>query len=121
MIEEIKKGCMSINLPFNPKFVSLDFETGAIAAFEYCFPGIFIIGCWFHYAQCLFKKIVAVGLKKQYGEDEELRRVVLNCISLALCYHKSEEDSEVIDIFCDHICNRLPPLYNKYPRLEEFD
>jgi hypothetical protein len=120
-LEELKEGCLNVGLPFTPKFVCLDFEKGAIDDFEYCFPGILIIGCWFHYAQCLFKKIVAIGLKVQYGEDEELRVVVQNCISLALCYHIDEEHSEVIDIFCNHICNdKLLPLYHKYPRLKEF-
>ncbi len=48
MLEELKKGVASLNLPFTPRYVSLDFELGAILAFIHCFPGIFIIGCWFH-------------------------------------------------------------------------
>ena len=72
MLEELKRACYNIGLTFLPAFVSLDFEIGAILAFEYCFPGIQIIGCWFHFAQCLFKKIVLLGLKKEYGEDEDV-------------------------------------------------
>ena len=63
----------------------------------YCFPGISIIGCWFHYAQCIFNKIKDLGLTKAYNEDETLH------VALALCYHKNDDDSEVKDIFIDHV------------------
>ena len=71
MLEELKAGCLRIGFIWLPKFVSMDFEIGAILAFEYSFPGILIIGCWFHFAQCLFKYLVDIGLKKDNGEDEK--------------------------------------------------
>ena len=76
--------------------------------------------CWFHYGQCVFNKIVEIGLKKDYSDDEDLRIVVQNCIALALCYHKNLEDSEIIDIYCDHVCGKSEPLIRKYPRFKEF-
>jgi hypothetical protein len=107
-------------LPFTPKYVSLDFEHGAILAFIHCFPGIFIIGCWFHYAQCIYKKITELGLKKAYKDDEELRNLVQNCIALALCYHKDDNNSEIIDIFIEFVINKSVAITSKYPRFGEF-
>ena len=80
MIYEINKAIIALGvelgiaLAWKPEFVSLDFEIGAITSFLFCFPTIKIIGCWFHFAQCLFRKIVEIGLKTQYGNDEELKK-----------------------------------------------
>ena len=91
----------------------------AISAFQYCFPGIIIIGCRFYYGQCVFNKIVEIGLKKDYSDDEDLRIVVQNCIALALCYHKNSVDSEIIDIYCDHVCGKSEPdLWNYWNHME---
>ena len=119
MLDEIKKAVCDLGLRFNPKFVCLDFELGAIHAFEHCFPGIFIIGCWFHYAQCVYRKIKEIGLKKQYGEDLELRNLVQNCIALALCYHKEDGRSEIVDIFISHVIEKSVGITTKYPRFAE--
>ncbi len=57
MIYEINKGIISLGLTWKPEFVSLDFEMGSILAFIFCFPTIKVIGCWFHFGLCLFRKI----------------------------------------------------------------
>ena len=115
MIYEINKGIIALGLTWKPEFVSLDFEMGAILAFIFCFPAIKIIGCWFHFGQCLFRKILEIGLKTQYGDDEELKKLVQNCISLALCH-----PDEVVDIFVSHVINKSVPIQRKYPRFDEF-
>ena len=122
MLEEIKRGISDLNLDnaFNPKFVSLDFEMGAILAFIHCFPGISIIGCWFHYAQCLFNKIKDLGLTKAYNEDETLQVLFGNCVALALCYHKNDDDSEVKDIFIEHVIHKSIETQRKYPKFKDF-
>jgi hypothetical protein len=82
MIYEINKSIISLGvelgivLAWKPEYVSLDFEMGAIQAFLFCFPTIKIIGCWFHFGQCLFRKIVEIGLKTQYGDDEDLKKYI---------------------------------------------
>ena len=76
MIYEINKAIIGIGLVWKPEFVSLDFEMGAIQAFLFCFPSIKIIGCWFHFSQSLFRKIVEIGLKTQYGYDEDLKKYI---------------------------------------------
>ena len=63
MIYEINKANIELGLVCKPEFVGLDFEMGAISAFLFCFPTIKIIGCWFPFAQSLFRKIVEIGQK----------------------------------------------------------
>ena len=67
---------LGIVLTWKPEFVSLDFEMEAIQAFLFCFHTLKIIGCWFHFGQCLFRKIVEIGLKTQYGDDEDLKKYI---------------------------------------------
>ena len=105
----------SVGLEWKPKFVSLDFEIGAIQAFLFCFSEITIVGCWFHYGQCIFKKIIEIGLKSEYGKDEELKKLVQNCIALALCH-----PDEVVDIFISHIVSQSVFIQRKYPRFNDF-
>ena len=51
-----------MGLEFRPKFIILDFEREAIQAFRFTFPISAIIGCWFHFGQCLFRKLAEIGL-----------------------------------------------------------
>ena len=79
------------------------------------FNSITIIGCWFHYGQCIFKKIIEIGLKSEYGKDEELKKLVQNCIALALCH-----PDEVVDIFISHVISQSVLIQRKYPRFNDF-
>ena len=58
MLNELKKAVLEIKLEFRPEFILIDFEYAAIKAFIFCFPNAKILGCWFHFGQCLFRKLV---------------------------------------------------------------
>ena len=72
----------------------IDFEQAVINAFLYHFPSIIIKLCFFHFGQNVFKKIVEIGLKRQYKEDDELKLWVKKVIALALI-----PPSEIPDAF----------------------
>ena len=46
----------------------------SINAFSCHFPGIEIEDCYCHFGQCLFKKLVELGFKKQYAENLKLKK-----------------------------------------------
>ena len=71
MISELLKACRNISIVFIPPRIILDFEQGAISAFRHFFPITEFIGCFFHFGQCLFRKLVEIGCKVAYGEDRE--------------------------------------------------
>ncbi len=65
-------------------YTHYDFERAAINAFEYHFPNITSIGCYFHYGQSIYRKLVKYGLKTQYTTDESFQHWVKCIIALAL-------------------------------------
>ena len=75
---------MEIKLEFRPEFILIDFEYAAIKAFIFCFPNAKILGCWFHFGQCLFRKLVELCFKVAYGEDEDLKSWFKGVVALAL-------------------------------------
>lgn len=50
----------------NPSTITTDYETASIDAFHQAFPDAIMKGCWFHFAQCVWRRI--------QGEPEILRR-----------------------------------------------
>ena len=66
------------------EIVMTDFEVAQLNAFKYHFPNVKMIGCFFHFGQCLYRKIVEVGLKSQYDCDSELRTWFKGMVCLAL-------------------------------------
>ena len=78
-------------------------------------PLNFITECnnsWFHYGQCLYKKLVSFGLKAQYKNDPELRKLFKGFVALALL-----PVYKVIDGF-DHLFENQQS--KEYPQLENF-
>ena len=83
LLEELINAALKFKLVLRPELILTDFELAAINAFKFYFPNAQIIGCWFHYGQCLFKKLVAFGLKSQYKNDPELRKWFKGFVALA--------------------------------------
>jgi hypothetical protein len=113
MLLELSNGCKTIDLEFIPERIILDFEVGAISAFKFHFPSADFVGCFFHFGQCLFRKLVSLGLKQAYGEDEDLREWFKMCVALAFIPPR-----KVQDIFADKILDEAP--LEKYPVLADF-
>jgi hypothetical protein len=66
---ELRTLTVKNDLVLHPRFITLDFEQGAISALKHVFPGATLKGCNFHYNQCLFKKIQELGLQKDYYDS----------------------------------------------------
>lgn len=49
--------------------VVIDFENGLISAIQKLFPNIQIQGCFFHFKQCIYRKLQKFGLKQEYDTD----------------------------------------------------
>ena len=83
LIGELKDGASRLKLRLCPEIAMLDFEASVIDVYSFHFPDIIIKLCHFHFSQNIFKKIVEVGLKVQYGADEELNIWVKKITALA--------------------------------------
>ena len=73
LINCIKDEADTLNLTLDPKIIMLDFEQGAIKAFRRAFPSAKIKGCFFHFTSAIFKKVVELGLKIEYSENNDFR------------------------------------------------
>ena len=86
VINIIKEAADSYGYKLNPKMIMTDFEKSAINAFEFCFPNIETKGCYFHYAQALYRKCCELGMKTMYHNDEEVRTWVKKMMALPLVH-----------------------------------
>ena len=91
-----------------PGKILLDFEQAAIPAFQKNFPEYKLSGCFFHLSQSFMRKILELGLKKDYERNHEFA-LALKMLA-ALAFEKEEEIGilydkivEEIQIVCDQI------------------
>ena len=88
---------------FNPDSILIDFESGTIKSVESLFPlvvhkgnnnmsfirqwitstFILILGCLFHFSQCICRNIHSHGLQNKYQPDESFHLKIKNLIALA--------------------------------------
>ena len=62
------------------EFYNSDFEMAAIGAVKQVWGNLCIInGCFFHFQQAMWRKIVAHGMRNQYVADEQFQ-IQLRCI-----------------------------------------
>ncbi|CAL1272081.1 unnamed protein product [Larinioides sclopetarius] len=73
----------------NPSSITMDFEVAAIVELERNFPLLNIVGCNFHFNQCLWRQVQSLGLVQVYKENEEIRLHIRMCTALA---HLPEAD-----------------------------
>jgi hypothetical protein len=84
MLNEIRLACLNIQLSLNPKIVMTDFEAAAIGAYKNIWKTLQMLGCFFHYGNCLYKNLCDNGMRKDYLENEELRNWFRRLVALAL-------------------------------------
>jgi hypothetical protein len=71
VFETLKTEAKSLKMKLSPKLVMTDFERGAMNACEYVF-NCKVMGCYFHFAQSLYKNLVLHNLKSQYQETRQV-------------------------------------------------
>ena len=89
VFELIKEKAEEQDLNLNPDTVLSDFELSIIQAMELTFPTTVTKGCFFHFCQCLLRKVQALGLYTVYREDVSFRRFIRKAAGLAFvpeCY-----------------------------------
>ncbi len=68
-ISELKKICLANEMIFRPtKFLS-DFESALMDSFKIVFPDVQLSGCFFHFSDCLIRRVKSYGLIFVYIND----------------------------------------------------
>ena len=61
---------------WTPELIVTDYEVGLMNAIQTVYPGTKLGGCYFHFTQCLQRKINELGLKTPYETDPNLSKNV---------------------------------------------
>ena len=63
----------------------IDFEMATVKAVQQLFPNALVSGCFFHYTQCIWRKVQAIGLASQYNRGMSVvQKVVRRLAGLPL-------------------------------------
>lgn len=95
---------------WKPESMNIDYELAAITAIQEVFPNIKIQGCFFHFGQCLWRKVQEIGLSEAYKNNDEVRHSVRMCGALPFLKLEDIDDGWV------HIHSNSPVN----DKLEEF-
>lgn len=66
VFELLAQSSGNLNLMLQPRLIHIDFEEAVRRAVSIVFPQCEIVGCYFHYCQCLWRKIQMLGLTVNY-------------------------------------------------------
>ena len=58
------------------------FEASVIAAAQNIFPGVLILGCYFHYAKAIWKHVQDLGLVVPFNNNNHVKELVKMIMSL---------------------------------------
>lgn len=98
---------------WNPASIMMDFEAAVVQSATNLFPGAKIMGCNYHFNQCLWKHVQSCGLVPAYNENEEIRYHIRMCSALAhiplemiddgwLCIQESTPENQKLQEFYDY-------------------
>lgn len=80
-----------------PEYFMVDFEMAAIRAIRMSFINTQVKGCFFHFSQCIYRKIQAVGLQSAYKNNSGLNLKMRMIAALAyLPVNKVEDGFEAL-------------------------
>ena len=66
-----------------PQTWLIDFEVGMIPALRAEYPGLLVMGCYYHFMQCLVRKLQELGLKELYRQDLEFQVICRQISAIA--------------------------------------
>ena len=79
----IKEEALKCDLRISPAEIMTDFELPLVQSLELQFPSACIHGCYFHFTQCLWRKVQSLGLVEEYKEDGSIRQFIQKSATIA--------------------------------------
>jgi len=55
--------------PIQWQTAMMDFETGLRPALHHSMPNLHVVGCFFHFCQCIFRQVKTIGLQAAYNNN----------------------------------------------------
>ena len=82
MFTYLKKELQNRGLQMSPQSVMANFELAVIQSLEMRLPGVEIQGCYFHFSQCLWRKVQALRMADLYKNDADTRNFIHKAAAL---------------------------------------
>jgi len=79
----VRDAMAGLKLVFNPSNIMSDFESGLIETVKFVLPSATHLGCHFHFAQSIWRKVQDLGLVIDYTENNVIRTFIQQSIALA--------------------------------------
>jgi len=67
-----------------PSDAMVDYEEAPVSAFRRVFGDVNVVGCLFHYAQAVIKRVQKLGLRDDYMNDDNVQDTVRCLLGLPL-------------------------------------
>ena len=83
-LQLLKTACSDRDIDLQPTRVFFDYESAVQNAARAAFPGVDVRGCFFHYTQCIWRKVQNTGLQIPYQDDEAITKLVRRAAVLPL-------------------------------------
>lgn len=96
MLRMIQDICSEYDLALNPESFTIDFELAMVRAINTVLPQTQVVGCLFHFSQCLRRKVQELGLARQYSEsngDNGVQKTVRRVAALAFMKLENLEEA----------------------------
>ena len=106
----VKDKAAALGYHLKPVRIMQDFELGLMNANLLVFPEVAMKGCFFHYAQCLWRKIQNLGLAVDYKDSDVVRAWFRKVLALPFV-----PEQQVAEAFAS-ICRSAPDV----SRVSEF-
>ena len=93
LIDAVQRIAANLNLVFQPPEVMMDFEAAMLSAIEDKFrSGTRIRGCYFHYAQSIWRKVQNLGQTCEFRTNASFQKFVRRLIALAIAPYDEIDD-----------------------------
>lgn len=73
LIDLIKNAALKIGTCFRPRKIHIDYEQAMIKAISTSFSSDCVQGCFFHFSQCIWRKVQDLGLAVSYRSNTHVR------------------------------------------------
>ena len=83
VITLLKTKSEELGIELKPKTILSDFELSIIQVAQLAFPMAVLKGCYFHFCQCLIRKVQYLGLQRNYRENPKLKSFICKTTVLA--------------------------------------
>ena len=102
--ERFLQEIVALKPDMNPVSLVVDFELASIRAFKHTYPELTVVGCMFHFGQCVWRRLQAEGLSGRYREEPDF---ALRCkCLLALAFVPPLEVIRIYDILIADVAYR---------------